>query len=90
MDNLSKTLNLLGKVQAESNLLEFADRVELKRQRSGHYRLFVACIANTKDEAAGGVIELADNCGFTANPYRKAGTLTSVSFADNVEPQGRK
>jgi hypothetical protein len=89
MDNLNKSLNLLGRVSNETHLLLYADRVELKRQRSGHYRLYIACIMDTKAEAAAGCDELAEACGFTANPYKKAGVLTSVSFADNDEPTKR-
>lgn len=90
MTNLDKTLKLLSEVDKSTNLLQYADRIELKRQRSGHYRLYVACIGATKDDAATGCLEVGDLCGFSANPYRKAGLLTSVSFADNDEPAGRK
>lgn len=90
MDTLKKSTDLLNKVQSSTNLLQFADRIELKRQRSGHYRLYVACIANTPIDSASGTDEAAEAAGFTANPYRKGGFLTSVSFADNDEPQGRK
>lgn len=90
MDNLTKTLTVLQSVATKTNLLQYAERVELKRQRSGHYRLYIACIANTPDEADAGCSDLAKADGFTANPYRKGGFLTSVSFADNDEPQGRK
>ncbi len=90
MDNLVKTLKVLARVSGETNLLQYADRIELKRQRSGHYRLYVACIANTPLDGEKGTQEAATPEGFTANPYRKGGFLTSVSFADDEEPQGRK
>lgn len=90
MDNLTKSLTLLSNIATKSKLLEVADRVELKRQRSGHYRLYVACIANTPTGYADGTDAAAEADGFTANPYKKGGYLTSVSFADNDEPQGRK
>lgn len=90
MDNMEKTLKLLGSVATKTNLLAYADRIELKRQRSGHYRLYVACIANTPNDGAAGTDEVGTAHGFSANPYKKGGYLTSVSFADNDEPQGRK
>lgn len=90
MDNLKKAMSTLTRVATSTNLLNYADRVEFKRQRSGHYRLYVACIANTPLEAEKGTQEAASPDGFTANPYRKGGFLTSVSFADDTEPQGRK
>lgn len=90
MDNLKKALTTLDRVSTSTNLLNYADRVELKRQRSGHYRLYIACIPNTPLAAEKGTQEAATPDGFTANPYRKGGFLTSVSFADDTEPQGRK
>lgn len=86
MTTQQKSVQLLVNLQDNTELLDHAERVELKRTRSGHWRLFVACLPNTTTAAAEGVDGIANANGYTANPYRRADQLTSVSFADNEEP----
>lgn len=87
MDKLKKAMQLLNGLEQETKILEASERVELKRGRSGHYRVFIACLENTPEPALAGVSEVGQSAGYTANPYRKAGHVTSVSFADDDEPQ---
>ena len=86
MEQLEKALSLVQELQKQTKLLANAERIELKAGRSGHFRVFVACLPNTPPAVAGGSDEAATLIGYTANPYRKADGLTSVSFVDNDEP----
>lgn len=86
METLKRALSLLERIVEKSPLAGHSERIELKRTRSGHWRIFLACAPNTTTADLENLPEIEDGSGFTANPYRRAQFLNSVSFADNEEP----
>lgn len=85
MQSFSKMLALAAALNDNSVLIPSAQRVELKRTRSGHFRLYIACGANVKYSVMAHLEPLLEGKGITANPFAKAGVVTAVTFLDDNE-----
>lgn len=88
MKSFAKMLAVANKLNDTDLLVPHAERVELKRTRSGHFRLYVACGANVKYTVMPSVMQLVEEMGVTPNPFATAGTLKAVTFVDDDEANG--
>jgi hypothetical protein len=88
MKSLSKSMQLLTDLNANELLTHAADRMELKRQRSGHFRLYMHFGDGVKPETMGAVETLLNGRGMTANPFKKAGQIQHITFVDDDEDTG--
>lgn len=86
MTNLEKVTALLNDLHTNHDILTRTERLELKLNRTGHWRLFAAMITGTEARHADGVDAIAEAHRYTANPYRRGQALGSISFADQDEP----
>ena len=87
MDSLKKALAGIARMAEEGLIVPASERIEIKRMRSGHYRLYVACGANQKTEPVAQVKEVLEDLDVTVNPFEKAGRLVSLQIVDNDEDQ---
>lgn len=85
MKSFSKMLAVAGDLDANDVLVPSAQRVELKRTKSGHFRLYVACGANVKYSVMPHLEKILEGKGVTANPFAKAGVITAITFVDDLE-----
>lgn len=87
MDSLKKALEGITRMAEEGLIVSGSERIEIKRTRSGHYRLYVACGAGQKPEPVAQVKEVLADLDVTVNPFEKAGRLVSLQIVDNNEDQ---
>lgn len=85
MDSFEKKLKLLTDLAANRLLTPAADRMEIKRQRTGHFRLYMHLGAGVKPDTLTQVEILLDGRGITANPFKKAGEVQHITFLDDDE-----
>lgn len=88
MKSLKKQLQLLMDLDANEQLTHNADRMEVKRTRSGHFRLYMHFGSGVKPETMLAVQTLLVNRGITANPFSKAGQVSHITFVDDDEDTG--
>lgn len=84
-----KSLQLMSSVFAllleQGLLIPSAQRVEYKRTRSGHWRLYVVPAVNVTPKHMAPVMELVDGTGVTCNPFGRGGLITGVTFVADEE-----
>lgn len=85
MDSLEKMLKLLSALDANKLLVRQAARIELKRTRSGHYRLWLGFPEGITKPEADAADPLLVGQGITANPFGKGGRYGAVTFVDDNE-----
>lgn len=85
MKSFSKMLDVAAALDANDVLVPSALRVEFKRTKSGHFRLYVACGQNVKYAVMPRLEQLLEGKGVTANPFAKAGVITAITFVDDTE-----
>lgn len=85
MESLKKQLQLLQDLDANQLLTHAAGRMEVKRTRSGHFRLYMHFDAGVKPETLKSVADLLNGRGITANPFSKGGTVQHITFVDDLE-----
>lgn len=85
MSNLSKMIGALTKAAGECAPFQAPERIELKRGKSGHYRVYVACMPGTPQDADAAVVSAMDGLGITVNAFRKAGRLVTLTLVDDSE-----
>lgn len=85
MMSLDKALEGIKRMAEEGLIVPASERIEIKRTRSGHYRLYVACGANQKPEPVAQVKQVLADLNVTVNPFEKAGRLVSLQIVDNDE-----
>lgn len=66
-------------------LVPSALRVEFKRTKSGHFRLYIACGQGVKYSVMAHLEPLLEGKAVTANPFAKAGVVTAITFVDDAE-----
>lgn len=87
MQSLEKALTGIARMAEEGLIVPASERIEIKRTKSGHYRLYVACGANQKPEPVAQVKQVLADLNVTVNPFEKAGRLVSLQIVDNDEDQ---
>lgn len=85
MKSFSKMLEVAASLDANDVLIPSALRVEFKRTKSGHFRLYVACGMGVKYSVMAHLEPLLEGKGVTANPFAKAGVVTAITFVDDTE-----
>lgn len=85
MKSFSKMLNVAKSLDDNDVLVPSALRVEFKRTKSGHFRLYIACGAGVKYSVMAHLEPLLEGKGVTANPFAKAGVVTAITFVDDAE-----
>ena len=88
MQSLKKQLQLLTDFDANGMLTHAADRMEVKRTRSGHFRLYMHFGDGVKPETMTSVEQLLNGRGITANPFKKGGQVQHITFVDDDEDTG--
>jgi len=88
MKSLKKQLQLLMDLDANEALTHAADRMEVKRTRSGHFRLYMHFGDGVKPETMAAVDQLLAGRGITANPFKKGGQVQHITFVDDDEDTG--
>lgn len=85
MKSLQLMLSVLSFLTEQGVLIPASSRVELKRTRSGSWRLYVACGPNTKQSHITQVWDTIEGLPVTANPFGAGGVYTAVTFVDDAE-----
>lgn len=85
MDSFAKSMDLLNALRSANLIVHAADRLEIKRQRSGHFRLYAHLPGGLPVEKFKQVEPLAIERGMTANPFTKAGQVQHITFVDDDE-----
>ena len=88
MSNLSKMVSVLHTLTNEGAIVPMAERIELKRVRSGHFRLYIPVHPGLSPKLSETVYNIAEMHNTTPNAFAKAGRLVSVQFVDNDEDNG--
>lgn len=87
--SFKKATALLNRLEEDGVLIHAAQRIELKRVKSGHFRVWFGTPGGVKMETAANIHRIAGELGMTANPFAKAGTITAVTFVDDDESDDR-
>lgn len=87
MDSLQKSIKLLTNLDANGLLVRKAQRIELKRTRSGHYRLWMGFPDGIPEDDLTPVKPLLEGEAITMNPFAKKGLVTAVTFLDDNEDE---
>lgn len=87
MDNLEKQLKLLSALDANKLLVKDAARIEFKRTKSGHYRLWMGFPEGVPEANLEPVKTLVNGAGVSMNPFGKKGLITAVTFVDDNEDE---
>lgn len=88
MKSLEKMLKLMGDLNANDLLTHATDRMEVKRQRSGHFRLYMHFGDGVKPDTMTQVEILLEGRAITANAFKKAGSIQHITFVDDDEDTG--
>lgn len=86
--SLAKAITCLQEIHDQEQILHRMLRVELKRVKSGHWRLYLAAMAGVPDELAMSVRALLHDRGVSVNPFGRAGMLSSITIVDDDELEG--
>lgn len=86
--SFEKATTLLNRLHADGVLVHAAQRIELKRVKSGHFRVWFGTPNGVRMDIAASVHRIAGELGMTANPFAKAGSITAVTFVDDDEDNG--
>lgn len=87
--SFEKATTLLNRLAAEDLLIPVAQRIELKRVKSGHFRVWFGTPGGVKQETGTHIHRIAGELGMTANPFGKGGVITAVTFVDDEESDER-
>ena len=85
MHSLKLMATVFAMLLEQGLLIPAAQRVEYKRTRSGHWRLYVVPASNTSPKHIAPVMELVDGTGVTCNPFGAGGKITGVTFVSDEE-----
>lgn len=87
MQNFSKMFGCLASLAGTEAVVQTAERVEIKRGRTGSHRVFIAVTPGTPDSAFEGVRTAVQGKEITANPFFKAGRLVTITLVDDKEDE---
>lgn len=85
MQNFEKLLRVTAALVNHPKLLAGAQRVELKRTKSGHGRIYIALGIGIKPVDAHALAAELSTDGVSLNPFVKAGALTAITIVDDDE-----
>lgn len=85
MTGLPEILKTLNQLAEEDCAITTAQRVEIKRTRSGFARLYVACADNSKPETGVLAQAIAEQNDCWTSPFQKKGVLVSFTVGTNKE-----
>lgn len=85
MNTLSTFFDCLTALDANSDILQRSARIELKRLRTGHYRLFIALPLDANEATVAMIRTILDERPVTVNAFSVGASVSSVTLVHHAE-----
>ena len=82
---MSLMLTLLMQIHAAGAILPKCPRIEIKRTRTNHARLWMGFPQGISPACLPELTVLTDSLDLTANPFGRAGVITAITIVSNSE-----